>query len=139
MSRWFHCLLLVALVTSIAMTAGCQEKSNKETFSEISDRLAEGMDELDSQPGIRLTGYAANPDDNLFKIGIEYDSTLITNAQLKEIIVDYLSSAASNSPTEDWREMLKPYRVRIEKLGDKTTFPVIAEKQSDETELEWER
>jgi hypothetical protein len=33
--------------------------------------------------------------------------------------------------------MLKPYRLRIEKLGDANNLPVIAEKDIGMTELNW--
>ncbi|MGZ9583092.1 hypothetical protein [Paenibacillus marinisediminis] len=57
---------------------------------------------------------------------------------MKQIVTDYLSHAASNSPpSNDWKEMLKPYQLRIEKLGDSKKVPVMAEKVIGATELKW--
>lgn len=68
----------------------------------------------------------------------EYDPSQINNEQLKQIVTDYLSHAASNSPpANDWKEMLKPFRLRIEKLGDAKNLPVIAEKDIGASELKW--
>lgn len=57
---------------------------------------------------------------------------------MKQIVTDYLSYAASNSSTSNnWEEMLKPYQLRIEKLGDAQKTPVIAEKDIGSTEIKW--
>lgn len=76
----------------------------------------------------------------LFKVGIEYDSSQLNSEQLKKIITDYLSHAAdsaANNPSRNWKEMLEPYLLRIEKLGDANNFPVIAEKDIGSTEIKW--
>jgi hypothetical protein len=59
----------------------------------------------------------------------------INSEQLKQIITDYLNHSTSSSLSNHWREMLKPYRLRIEKLGDANNLPVIAEKDIGMTEL----
>ncbi|CAM3373428.1 hypothetical protein PALU110988_19205 [Paenibacillus lupini] len=71
-------------------------------------------------------------------VEIEYDQSQISSEQLKKIVTDYLSYAASNSSTSNnWEEMLKPYQLRIEKLGDAKKTPVIAEKDIGSTEINW--
>lgn len=138
MLRTLHLFVCVVMITSVTIIAGCQEESSKDTFPEVGQRLSKSIQQIDKQPGIVLTGFASDPKEKLFKVGIEYDKSQINSEQLKKIITDYLSHAASSSPLNNWKEMLKPYRLRIEKLGDANKFPVIAEKDIGATELKWQ-
>jgi hypothetical protein len=125
------------MIVSLTIIGGCLGESSQDTFPEVGQRLSKSIKQIDKQPGIVLTGFAAVPDEKLFKVGIEYDQSQISNEQLKQIVTDYLTHAASNSPPpNDWNEMLKPYRLRIEKLGDTSNLPVIAEKDIG-AELIW--
>jgi hypothetical protein len=135
--RTLHLFIFVVMIASVTITAGCQGESNKDAFPEVGKRMSESIKQIDKQPGIVLTGYAADPNEKLFKVGIEYDPSQLNSEQLKQIITDYLSHAASNSPSNNWKEMLKPFRLRIEKLGDANKLPVIAEKDIGATELKW--
>lgn len=137
MRRTLHLLIFMVMITSVTMIAGCQGESSKDPFPEVSQRLSNSIKQIDERPGIVLTGFGADPDEKLFKVGIEYNASQINSEQLKQIITDYLSHAASSSPSNNWTEMLKPYRLRIEKLGDANQFPVIAEKDIGVTELAW--
>ncbi|PQP88556.1 hypothetical protein [Paenibacillus sp. AR247] len=136
--RTLHLLIILVLIASVTIIAGCQGESNKDTFPEVGQSLSKSIKQIDKQPGILLTGFAANLKVKRYKVGIEYDPGQISNDQLKQIITDYLSHAASNlSPPNNWEEMLKPYQLRIEKLGDAQKAPVIAEKDIGSTEIKW--
>jgi hypothetical protein len=136
--RTLHLFVFVVMIASVSITAGCQGESSKDTFPEVGQRMSESIKQIDKQPGIVLTGFAADPKEKLFKVGIEYDRSQISSEQLKQIVTDYLSHAASNSlPSNNWKEMLKPYRLQIEKLGDAEKLPVIAEKDIGSTEIKW--
>lgn len=138
MQRTFHLLIFMVMFASLTILAGCQGESSKDTFPEVGQKLSESIKQIDKQPGIVLTAFASKSKEKLFKVGIEYDLNLISSEQLKQIITDYLSHAASNSPpSNNWKEMLKPYQLRIEKLGDAKKFPVIAEKDIGSTEIKW--
>ncbi|WP_336771014.1 hypothetical protein [Paenibacillus sp. MMO-58] len=138
MQRTIYLFALVIMFTSVTIIAGCQGESKKDTFSEVGQRLSESIKQIDKQPGIVLTGFAADPKEKLFKVGIEFDQSQISSEQLKKIVTDYLSYAASNSSTStNWGEMLKPYQLRIEKLGDAQKTPVIAVKDIGSTEIKW--
>ena len=138
LQRTLHLFVFVVIFASVTIIAGCQGESSKDTFPEVGQRLSKSTKQIDKQPGIVLTGFAADPNEKLFKVGIEYDPSQINNDQLKQIVTDYLSHAASNSsPSNNWKDMLKPYRLKIEKLGDAKKLPVIAEKDVGATELKW--
>lgn len=126
------------MIVSATIIAGCQGESSEDTFPEVGQRLSKSTKQIDKQPGIVLTGFASDPNEKLFRVGIEYDPSQINNNQLKKIVTDYLTHAASNlPPSNDWKEMLKPFRLRIEKLGDASNLPVIAEKDIGASELIW--
>ncbi|GLX69351.1 hypothetical protein MU1_36960 [Paenibacillus glycanilyticus] len=130
--------MLIVMIVSVTIIAGCQGGSKKDTFPEVSDKLSESIKQMDKHPGILLTGFAADPKEKLYKVGIEYDPSQISSEQLKQIVIDYLSHAASNLSTpSSWEEMLKPFHLRIEKLGDAKKTPVIAEKDIGSTEIKW--
>ncbi|GIO59787.1 hypothetical protein [Paenibacillus cineris] len=138
MLRTLHLFILLVLIASVTIIAGCQGESNKDTFPEVGQSLSKSMKQMDKKSGILLTGFAADPKVKLYKVGIEYDPGQISNEQLKQIVTDYLSHAASNlSPPNNWEEMLEPYQLRIEKLGDAQKTPVIAEKEIGSTEIKW--
>lgn len=138
MLRSVYLFVFVVMITSVSIIAGCQGESSKDTFPEVGQRMSKSIKQIDKQPGIVLTGFAADPNKKLFKVGIEYDQSQINSEQLKQIITDYLSHAASSFPSNNWKEMLKPYRLRIEKLGDANKLPVIAEKDIGAKELKWQ-
>ena len=135
--RSLYLIVFLIIIVSVTIIAGCQGESNKDTFPEIGQRLSESIKQIDKQTGIVLTGFAADPKEKLFKVGIEYDPSQINSEQLKQIIIDYLSYAASGFPSTNWWEMLKPYRLQVEKLGDANKLPVIAEKDIGATEINW--
>lgn len=138
MLRTLHLFIILVLISSVTIIAGCQGERNKDTFPEVRQSLTESMKQIDKQPGILLSGFAADPKVKLYKVGIEYDPGQISNEQLKQIVTDYLNHAASNlSPPNNWKVMLKPYQLRIEKLGDAQKTPVIAEKVIGSTEIKW--
>ncbi|WP_145945553.1 hypothetical protein [Paenibacillus sp. Y412MC10] len=138
MLRTLHLLIILVLIASVTIIAGCQGESNEDTFPEVGQSLSKSIKQIDKQPGILLTGFAADPKVKRYKVGIEYDPGQISNEQLKQIVTDYLSRAASNlSPPNNWEEMLRPYQLRIEKLGDAQKTPVIAEKDIGSTEIKW--
>ncbi|MFD0618299.1 hypothetical protein ACFQZR_12580 [Paenibacillus sp. GCM10027629] len=135
---YLYIFMVMIVCLSVTFISGCKRNSNKDTFAEVGQKLSNSIKEIDKQPGIILSGFAAVPNEKLFKVGIEYDPSQINNEQLKQIVTDYLSHAASNSqPANDWKEMLKPFQLRIEKLGDAKKLPVIAEKDIGTTELKW--
>ncbi|GIO29280.1 MULTISPECIES: hypothetical protein [Paenibacillus] len=135
---YLYLFMVMIVCLSVTIISGCKGNSNKDTFAEVGQKLSNSIKEIDKHPGIILSGFAADQNEKIFKVGIEYDQSQINNEQLKQIVADYLSHAASNSPpANDWKEMLKPFQLRIEKLGDAKKWPVIAEKDIGTTELKW--
>jgi len=94
--RTLHLLIILVLIASVTIIAGCQGESNEDTFPEVGQSLSKSIKQIDKQPGILLTGFAADPKVKRYKVGIEYDPVQISNEQLKQIVTDYLSHAASN-------------------------------------------
>lgn len=138
MLRTLHLFIFLVMIASVTIIAGCQGGSSKDTFPEVGQRLSESIKQIDKQSGIVLTGFASDSKEKVYKVGIEYDPSQISSEQLKQIVTDYLRHAASNSPpSNNWKEMLKPYQLRIEKLGDARKLPVIAEKDIGSTEIKW--
>lgn len=136
MLRTLHLLIILVLIASVTFIAGCHGESNKDTFPEVGQSLSKSIKQIDKQPGILLTGFAADPKVKRYKVGIEYDPGQISNDQLKQIVTDYLSHAASNlSPPNNCEE--KMLNCLIEKLGDAQKAPVIAEKDIGSTEIKW--
>lgn len=130
--------LVVIVAVIVAVLAGCQGSDKQDDFADISKMLAQHNNQLNDEEGVTLTGYAADPSKNVFKIGIGYDSTM-TEARLKQIIEAYLSDSVSTVQESDWHQRLKPYKVIIERIGDvKTNFPIIAHKDAGEMDLTWE-
>ena len=127
--------LVVILI--IVILTGCSGSNKNNDFSEISKSLAQHSNQLNDEEGITLVGNAADPKENVFKIGIGYDSTL-TEERLKAIIHEYLSNSVSTLQESDWHQRLKPYNLIIERIGEvKTDFPIIAYKNECETDLTW--
>ncbi|EFM12476.1 hypothetical protein PaecuDRAFT_1156 [Paenibacillus curdlanolyticus YK9] len=138
MLRAINLFVFVMIMTSMTLLMGCQEKSSQDTFSTVGQSLSKSLKQFDNQPGILLTGFAADPDKKLFKVGIDYDLNKISSDQLKQLIIDYLNDAASMSSSNNWEELLKPYRLQFEKLGDDANLlPVFAEKEIGAAEIKW--
>ncbi|WP_127529267.1 hypothetical protein [Paenibacillus kobensis] len=125
-------VLVIVIVFSLI---GCKSSNPNGDFTEISKHLAQHMNQLDDEDGVTLVGFAADPKENVFKIGVGYDSTM-TNLRLEQIIEGYLSDSVSTIKESDWHQKLKPYNIIIERIGVvKTNFPVIAHKNEGETDL----
>lgn len=107
---------------------GCFGSNKNNDFSEISKSLAQHSNQLNDEQGVTLVGYAADQKENVFKIGIGYDSTL-TEERLTKVINDYLSNSLSAIQESDWHQRLTPYNLIIERIGEvKSNFPIIAHK-----------
>ncbi|TVY11433.1 hypothetical protein [Paenibacillus cremeus] len=129
--------ILVIVALFIVTSTGCFGSKKNDDFSEISKSLAQHSNQLKDELGVTLVGYAADPKENVFKIGIGYDSAL-TEIRLKQIIEEYLSNSVSTIQGSDWHQRLKPYNLIIERIGDvKTNFPILAHKNERETDLTW--
>ena len=69
--RTLHLFVFVVIFATVTITAGCQGESSKDTFPEVGHRLSNSTKQIDKQPGIVLTGFAADPNEKLFKVGID--------------------------------------------------------------------
>jgi len=132
--KWAIFVIVTLIIVSLT---GCFGSNNNNDFSEISKSLAQHSNQLNDEQGVTLVGYAADPKENVFRIGIGYDSTL-TEERLTKIINDYLSNSLSTIQESDWHQRLTPYNLIIERIGEvKTNFPIIAHKNEGETDLTW--
>jgi hypothetical protein len=125
------------MVLALTLLAACQ-KGEQDKFQEIGQSLSLSIKQINKEPGITLTGFASNADERLFMVGINYDADQMSMDRLKQVVDVYLSNAASNVHTSNWKPLLEPYRLVFERIGDdKANFPILAEKDSGTTEIVW--
>ncbi|MCZ8513384.1 hypothetical protein O9H85_13290 [Paenibacillus filicis] len=125
------CIVAIAII--IAGT-GHKEISTKE----INNGFSKNLSQLQAEQGITLTGFASDPQNGLFKIGIGIDSSKMTAVHLKEVVESYLKSVAAMTSEHDWKKLLKPYHVQIEEIGNNSSNgKLLADKPVGGIELIW--
>ncbi|XEC97817.1 hypothetical protein AB6A23_00660 [Paenibacillus tarimensis] len=132
-----HFLFIIVLIGLLSLLTGCKSGNENNEFSQIGKGFAESSNELNKEPGIILTGYASNPEESLFRVGIEFDRNKITIEQLKKVVDSYLDNATTYTEEKDPKKLLLPYNFRIEELGGKENLPIIAEKAAGSSEFTW--
>ena len=111
---------------------------NTVSFSSAANGLAKNVNQLYKQPGITLVGFAANPEKNLFKIGLVINHKQVTNVNLHQAIQSYLKSAASFTVEADPNKLFKPYQLQIEEIDRGTnTTKLLAIKPAGSNEIAW--
>lgn len=128
------CIFVMISVVGISFLVLKSKDNDIKTFTEISKGMSKNLNQLNNTSGITLTGLASDPNEKLFKIGINMDMKKITPEQLKEIIESYLVTTSSFTSNKDWKSLLKPYNIRIEELS---SGKLIAEKTLNSTEIIW--
>lgn len=128
------CLIIIIGTVGITFLVLKSHNNDIKAFAEISESMSKNLNQLRNTSGITLTGLAADPDQKLFKIGINIDYEKITSEQLKGIVESYLTDTSSFTSKQDWKSLLKPYNIRIEELA---SGKLIGEKPLDSTEIKW--
>lgn len=126
--------VIIGAVAGIALFIQKSNESSLKSFTQISEGMSKNLNQLRNTPGITLTGLAADPSKKLFKIGINVDVNKITSNQLKEVIESYLVNTVSFASGNDWKNILKPYNLRIEELH---SGKLLAEKPLGYDEIIW--
>lgn len=131
-----YTVILLGVFFLLFFSSGCSNNTKK--FAEISNGFSKSINQLGKEPGITLTGFASDPNKNLFKVGIGIDRNTMTNERLKQVIQSFLINAASYTSEHDPKKMLEPYNLQIEVIAeDRSGSWLIAEKPSGSTEISW--
>lgn len=131
-----YTFILLGVIFLVFFSSGCSNDTKK--FTEISNGFAKSINQLGKEPGITLTGFASDPNKNLFKVGIGIDRNTMTNERLKQVIQSFLINVASYTSEHDPKKMLEPYNLQIEEIAeDRSGSWLIAEKPSGSTEISW--
>lgn len=131
-----HAVILLGVLSLVLLSSGCANDVKK--FAGISNGFAKSINLLGKEPGITSTGFAGDPNKNLFKVRIGVDHSVMTNDRLKQVIHTYLTNVASFTQEKDPEKMLKPYNLQIEELTeDRSSSTIIAEKPSGSTVISW--
>ncbi|WP_199615283.1 hypothetical protein [Paenibacillus alkalitolerans] len=121
----------------VILIVGCKDGNDtSKLFSEVRDGLANNLEQLNSEQGIIMSGFSSDQSQKQLKIGIEIDRDKISNEELKQIVESYLKSSISMTSETDWRELLLPFTLIIEEIGDGKSL-ILAEKLPNTAEIIW--
>ncbi|MHB1127091.1 MAG: hypothetical protein ACYC2T_09060 [Bacillota bacterium] len=95
MKLTFRCIVLcLGLISLINIFSGCASEDSKK-FIEISRGFGMGEKLLKNETGVIAVASAANPDQNLFKVGAVIDRSIMTDELFRQDIESYLVNVAS--------------------------------------------
>jgi hypothetical protein len=132
--------LIIALIQAVVIAVllfFLGQSSNTIKYTDIVNALATNTKELNKESGIIRTGTAGDSNKKLISIGVGIDRTKINKDRLKQVVEKYLSDSAAMTNEHDWKKLLLPYTLKIEKIGDSDNGKILAEKPSGAAEIIW--
>lgn len=129
--------VLIAMFCFVLIIVGCQDTSDTKEFSKISNGLANNLEQLNAEQGITMSGFSSDFSKKILSIGLKINRDKMTDEQLKQVIKLYLKGSVSNSPEDDWEELLLPYSLIVEEIGEGEIVGILAEKLPNTKKIIW--